>query len=166
MPDIKTGTIQITGLSELDKRLREMPDKLARNVMRGAVRAGAAVIQKEAKARVPVAKKAHLLKSYKSKLWKHYRAAKYGTWIQPGNIKRNIKVSPAKKAPRGTIEYHVYISDKNKNTYYWKFLEFGTSKMAAKPFMRPAFEAQKEAATVAIREYMAKRIDKELGNAR
>lgn len=27
--------------------------------------------------------------------------------------------------------------------YYWRFLEFGTSKMGPHPFMRPAFEANK-----------------------
>lgn len=27
--------------------------------------------------------------------------------------------------------------------FYWRFLEFGTSKMPARPFMRPAFEANK-----------------------
>ena len=28
--------------------------------------------------------------------------------------------------------------------FYWLFLEFGTEKMAARPFLRPAFEARKE----------------------
>jgi len=167
MPDIKTGTIQITGLADLEKRLRGLSDKLAKNVLRGAVRAGAAVIQKEAKARVPVAAKAHLLKSYRSKLFKNYKAKKYGTWIRPGNLKRNIKVRPNKEISRGKITYYVYVSDFDKTTYYWKFLEFGTSKMKAanggSGFMRPAFDTQKEAATTAIRDYMAKRIDKELG---
>lgn len=30
---------------------------------------------------------------------------------------------------------------------YWRFLEFGTSKMAAQPFMRPAFIAESPTAT-------------------
>lgn len=33
------------------------------------------------------------------------------------------------------------------NTFYWRFLEFGTSKMAAKPFMRTALSSNIEAAT-------------------
>lgn len=45
-------------------------------------------------------------------------------------------------------------------TYYWRFLEFGTEKMAAKPFMRPALEANIQRATDEfIRQYQ-KRLPK------
>lgn len=33
------------------------------------------------------------------------------------------------------------------DTYYWRFLEFGTEHMAAQPFMRPALERNSGAAT-------------------
>lgn len=33
---------------------------------------------------------------------------------------------------------------------YWRHVEFGTSKMAAQPFMRPAFESRKEVALAAM----------------
>lgn len=36
--------------------------------------------------------------------------------------------------------------------FYWRFIEFGTSKMAARPFMRPAFEASKQTARDAIKD--------------
>lgn len=36
------------------------------------------------------------------------------------------------------------------NAYYWRFLEFGTAKLRPRPFLRPAFEANKEAAVNAI----------------
>lgn len=32
------------------------------------------------------------------------------------------------------------------DTYYWRFLEFGTTKLPAKPFFRPAIEGTKETA--------------------
>jgi HK97 gp10 family phage protein len=40
--------------------------------------------------------------------------------------------------------------DVDRDSFYWKFLEFGTNKMAARPFLRPAFEANKEGAIEAI----------------
>ena len=45
-----------------------------------------------------------------------------------------------------------------KNAFYWKFLEFGTKFITARPFMRPAFENKKSAAAQAMREYMATNI--------
>jgi HK97 gp10 family phage protein len=44
-------------------------------------------------------------------------------------------------------------SDNPRDPYYWMWVELGTSKMAARPFLRPAFEAKKvEAVHVALRE--------------
>lgn len=37
-----------------------------------------------------------------------------------------------------------------KDAYYLRFVEYGTSKMAAKPFKRPAYEAKKKAAAQAV----------------
>jgi len=149
MNDIRTGTISITGLAALEKQLQQLPDKLAKNVLRGAVRAGAVAIQKEAKALAPQSVAFHRL-----------GAGSRAVEIQPGSLKKGIKVRSApRKLSEFAITYWVYVS---KKLWYWKFVEFGTVKMAAKPFMRPAFESQKETATIAVRNYMEKRIDKEL----
>jgi len=151
MADIRTGSIQITGLADLERRLKELPDKLAKNVLRGAVRAGAVVVQKEAKNLCPASAEAHYLGKGSKRVL-----------IQPGELKRKgIKVRSApRKDSKYAIEYWVYVS---KKFWHWKFLEFGTVKMARKSFLRPAFDSQKEKATAAIRDYMATRIDKELG---
>jgi HK97 gp10 family phage protein len=160
MPDIKTGSIQITGLADLEKRLLEFSDKLALNVMKGAVRAGAVVIQKEARARAPRSDKPHLLVSRRTKHMRREGKSYQGVWINPGNVRKNIKVRLApRKSRTRPVEYWIYVSQ--KTAWYWKFLEFGTSKMAAKPFLRPAFESMKEQATEAMRDYLAQRIEKE-----
>ena len=40
------------------------------------------------------------------------------------------------------------------DTYYWRFLEFGTSKMAAQPFLRDAIESnQSEAISEFVNQY-------------
>lgn len=148
MPDIKTGTIQITGLSDLEKRLEGFADKLAKNILSGAIRAGAVVIQKEARALAPVSDVSH-------KLGKGSKAVE----IQPGHLRKSIKVRLAPRKSRSVpIEYWVYVS---KKAWYWKFVEFGTSKMNRKSFMRPAFDTHKEAALERIKEYLSTRIDKE-----
>lgn len=45
-------------------------------------------------------------------------------------------------------------------SFYGKFVEFGTSKMAAHPFMRPAFEATKQQAVTAFEDALRKEVDK------
>lgn len=44
--------------------------------------------------------------------------------------------------------------------WYWKLLEFGTSRIQAKPFMRPAFEQNLRPIADAIEKSMAKSLDK------
>lgn len=52
------------------------------------------------------------------------------------------------------------------DTYYWRFLEFGTAKMAAQPFMRPAADqASGEAVDEFVRQY-DKAADRALQRAR
>lgn len=157
MGDIKTGSVQITGLAALERKLMALPDKLALNVMRGAVRAGAVVVQREAKARCPAGKQEfHWLGKKGSK----------GRWlIQAGELKRKgIRVRLAPRKNRSVpIEYWVYVS---KRYWHWKFLEFSTVKMKGQPFMRPAFDTMKSKATEAIRGYAAARIDKEVAKLR
>lgn len=144
MPDIKTGTISITGLAELEKRLLDFPDRLAKNILAGAIRAGAAVIRDEARSKAPK---------------------------DTGEMARDILI---KKARGGNgLTFHVYVRSGKKSrlagrkrnvsrdSFYWRFVEFGTSKMGAKPFMRPAFDAKKTEAVERIKAYLSARIDKE-----
>ena len=51
--------------------------------------------------------------------------------------------------------------DNPNDPYYWRFVEFGTSKMPAKPFLRPAFEQTKEQASSAIISTLREEILKE-----
>lgn len=153
MPDIKTGIIHITGLSDLEKRLLDFPDKLAKNILSGAIRGGAAVIRNEAKALAPMSN------GGPHQLGKGSKAVT----IQPGHLKKNIKVRLAPRKKRDVpITFWVYVSAK---AWYWKFVEFGRSYSKAgfkqKQFMRPAFDTRKEQATEAIRDYLSTRIDKE-----
>lgn len=155
-------TVQIKGLAELNRALAELPPRLARNVLRGSVAAGAAVIRQEAKERAP-----------------RYAGEVVAGHPPPGTLKRAIYSAQARRLSSLLEQvYHVGVvsgkrakvgkaksgkakSGKSKDAYYWRFVEFGTVKMAAKPFLRPAFEAKKLEAVEAIRRYMAERIARE-----
>ena len=52
--------------------------------------------------------------------------------------------------------------NRSQDAYYCRWVEFGTVKMSARPFMRPAFETQKEAAVQEIARVLAERIKQEV----
>lgn len=52
------------------------------------------------------------------------------------------------------------------DTFYWRFLEFGTQKMAARPFMRKALQDNTQAATDAFAQALGTEIDKELAKVK
>ena len=88
------------------------------------------------------------------------KALKKGAKIIQAEIKTRAPVDT------GFLKDHIVISEKvgvdavdvgpGKEVYYAKMLEFGTKKMAAKPFIEPAYLAKraeaKEAIAEAIRE--------------
>lgn len=151
-------TIRISGLAELNQALSELPQRLARNVLRGSVAAGAAVVRQEARQRAP-----------------RYEGQVAAGHPPPGTLKRAIYSAQARRL--SSLLQQVYqigvVSGKRAkrsgrksgraaDAYYWRFVEFGTVKMAARPFLRPAFEAKKLDAIEAIRAYMAQRIPREV----
>jgi HK97 gp10 family phage protein len=155
MNDIKVGNIQVDGLRALEEKLMQLPDRLAKNILQGAMREGAKVIKNRAVDYAPMSVEPHILRSYASAVFKKFETKKMGVWILPGNLKRMIRVKTDKTGSRGyKISYEVYV--KNKEAWYWKFLEFGTSKKAAvnngRGFLRPAFEDMKAFAVAAIEQ--------------
>nr|WP_198047974.1 HK97-gp10 family putative phage morphogenesis protein [Cupriavidus taiwanensis] len=175
----------VKGLRELNDALNALPQNIAKNILRGAVNAGAAVIRKEAALRAPV-----------------YEPGKYGVpdmRVEPGRLKRAIYQAHAPELSSAIVQT-VLIGVRqgksqrqkqrgkqtfNLDAYYAKWVEFGhwyvprrgegiTRKahrakhksdmgrfIPARPFMRPAFEAKKDDAIKAIEQYLRERIPRE-----
>lgn len=131
----------VAGLDELRKKLRELPDKIAKKHLRAAVAAGAKVIRDDARTRVPV--DTGLLRRSVIQKWireqsGNTRQTFYVLW------RRGKKYQAVKKKSKGKVLVV------NQDAFYGLFVEFGTAKMAARPFMRPAFEMRKQDALQAI----------------
>lgn len=148
--------IQISGLKELEQAMRQLPDKLQQRPLRAAVNAAAQVVKKQARANVPV---------------------------DTGLLKKDIIVTRSRRrsAP-GRETYLVMVREKKKkyadtrrnrranrvgktytvqgDAYYWRFLEFGTVKMPARPFMRRAFENTKNQQIDALKTKLSESIEK------
>lgn len=150
--DVRTGYMTITGLDDVVNKLRQLKPALSKQVMTDALKKGAKVFQAEAIIQAPMSEKPHILKSYASTLFKKYTARQMGTWITPGNLKRNIKVMlDRERTTKDQVRVVVYIGGK---AWYGKFREFGTSKMSRKSFMRPAFDTRKEEAAKAVIDHL------------
>jgi HK97 gp10 family phage protein len=49
----------------------------------------------------------------------------------------------------------------SQDAWYWRFVEFGTRKMRARPFLRPALEAKRREAGQAMKDRLSERIEME-----
>jgi HK97 gp10 family phage protein len=160
------SSVEVRGLRELEQALVALPKKMHRRILNGALAAGGREIEREAKQRVPVLKERTLRRL-------------------PGVIRRNIRTRPVR--PQDGNNATVIVSVRNLNAkqittfkratglkgafnpndpFYWRFVEFGTSKMAARPFLRPAFESRKYQAATEIKTRLAKRIEVEAAKLR
>lgn len=147
--------MRIEGLAELAKAMRELPERVARNGLRAAVNAGASVIKKEAIAKAP-----ELTGALKANLYQKQIREQSGPMQQTFyvGVKNGVAKYAKTAANRRAGKVGVY---KNAgSTWYWFLNEFGSSKQPARPFMRPAFETQKENAVAAIAKKLDERIQK------
>ena len=120
--------------------------KAAEQGARPAAQAGAQVFYEEVKQRVPVSAKAHSTKGKKQT-------------FTPGTLRKAIYQAFAdKESGDGKASYR--ISWNKSHAFYGRFVEFGTSRMAAKPFLRPAYDAARAKALQAVQERMAVEVRK------
>lgn len=143
------------GFAEVQRALSKLPTVIGEKVLVGATRAAAQVIAIEARQNAP--EDSGLLK-------KSIGVAKAKAKdTKPGHIK--FYVVPKSKV-QGTAKVSVN-GQKGKMRYklhswYAHFVEFGTSKMPAKPFLRPAFENSAASSVDAFQKYALKRVDIEI----
>lgn len=150
--------IQVTGLRELEAQLlaigQEYGPKAAMSPVRRALGKAGKVVQASAQQKVHV---------------------------KSGTLKENIIVTTYRKPPEGQIGVKVTVRAKAKGyksnsrnvrsgriglsynfygpLFYGSFLEFGTSHQPAYPYMRPAFEENKNTLPELIKTELAKAID-------
>jgi HK97 gp10 family phage protein len=166
--------VHVKGLSDLNKFLQELPVKLERNVLRGALRAGVKPIKAAAVAACPVGEPS----AEGKRLYGHYKGA----------LRDSIRITTRSKGGRVTAS--VMAGGKTKkgaDVFYAHMIEFTGAVahvikapfwkgvkalfiggrflksvhhpgMRAKPFMRPALDAQAQNAVIASAEYMKKRL--------
>ncbi|QEZ47182.1 HK97-gp10 family putative phage morphogenesis protein [Cupriavidus oxalaticus] len=130
----KPRSVTVHNGEALKGALDALDDIASESVLRQAAVAGARVIHAEVKLRAPV-----YLGIYEGKQGAH----------PPGFLRSHIIIAydDQRSVPGRLASYLVTWS---KEAYYGRFVEYGTSKMSANPFLRPGFEARKKAAAAAV----------------
>lgn len=124
-----SSTQAVHGLAEYKAALMALPDKLARRVLRNALAAGARQVRDDAKARAPVLS-APSQRRRPGTLRDAIKVRTSKRDARAGNVGVFINVKPAKGGRRG--------AKSPVDPYYWRWVEFGTRKMAARPFLSAA----------------------------
>ena len=150
-------SINLTG--NITEALERLSSASAERVLRASGYAGAEVFVDEAKKRVPVKtgtiKRNIIAKRIEEKSDSGVKQTYYVT-VRTGNIGTEGDAFYWRWVENG----HSLSRRKNKGTT-WKAhraamkLEYGDSKTAARPFMRPAYDAVKDEAVDAMRDKMA-----------
>lgn len=73
---------------------------------------------------------------------------------KPGRLRDSIRSTAA--ARKDKTAFLLFLEAGDKDAYYAPFVEFGTSKMEARPFIRTAFNAYKAQAIAAIERAMVR----------
>src|SRR4051812_25344323 len=117
-------TVTLEGFVGLRKLLEGLPKKVANKIERDALKKAGKVVQAAAKALAPV---------------------------DSGQLKRSITVRKGKRKQKGAMSVVIFPDPaKFKKDFYAPYVEFGHSKVAAKPFMRPAWDQTKAQALAII----------------
>ena len=146
---------EVKGLAELDRFLATLPEAIQRTMLASALRDAAKPIMDQAMLNVLL----NFGGSPRSSgvLFSHITRSKYrrSGLAAAVDVKLKRRKGTANKQPRRINGvYKPYGED----PFYGRFLEFGTSKMPARPWLRPAGLAKQDAAGHALNQALQKRM--------
>lgn len=145
---------RIEGLDEIIRKLKLLPERIGRNATRRALRKGANVILQAARAN---AKRIDDPQT-RDQIWKNLAVASGGRRREKaaGGVIMRVGVRGGARPVSGDT------GTPGGNTTHWRFVELGTSEMAAQPFLRPAGAEKAGAAVTAVVADLNKQIDREI----
>ena len=133
----------VHGLAELEAKLLTLDNATGPKVLRAALRDAAKPLQRHMRSNARVGDREHIIK----------RRGKQTQPVPPGFLRKQIRIRSKLNARgrvgrgfgRGTV---AIVKVGVFRLYYAQFHEFGTSEIAAKPFVRPAAAKFPEAVAV------------------
>lgn len=124
--------VKIEGLEELQRKLGRLPDAVSNPVLREAVADGAEIVRAEAETRAPVG--------------------------PTGRLKRGMTTLVS----AGTPEVAQARVGPSADAFYGMWVEKGTKKMAAQPFLRPALDSKRKQVVEAVKAKLVAALRREV----
>lgn len=116
--------VEVKGIDELKRALAALPSKIRRKALVKALRAGAKVVQKAARAAVPVLASAAPYRT-KGLLRKKLTVRVSKESRRAGNVGVFVNIKPASRGDSGARS--------KLDPYYWRFVAFSTKAHTIKP---------------------------------
>ncbi len=117
-------SVKIAGIDELKRALKYLPEKMRRQVLTTALRAGGRVVQKAARAATPLLATPNAYRT-RGLLRKKLSVRVSKASKRAGDVGIFVNVKPAAKSARGA---------KNPlDPFYWRFVAFGTKAHTIAP---------------------------------
>jgi len=138
--------IKTAGFEEAIRALGGLPDRVQKRVIVGAIRAGAVIVRAAAKNTAPIRTSGGAKRMGRRDV----------RLRSPGFLRRRLIY----RKQRGRAAYRIGPA---REAFYGAFLETGTGRIAARPWMAPAWESSKRAALEATAQRFRELIAKELG---
>lgn len=139
------------GLNELSRNIKKLKSEIRNRIVKKGLSAGARVVLAEAKRQAP--KDSGLLETQVIQLRERNK-----TVVKIG-VSQKLKYRRIKKFSQAISRRHGK-GKRDSNAFYWRFIELGTSKMPANPFLRRSFESKKEEAAQKAIDVMLNDIEK------
>jgi HK97 gp10 family phage protein len=140
---VATTIIHVDGLRQLGENMRSLSVKVAKKVSSRTTSKGAQVIKRRAKANL-----------------------KTSPSVDTGLLEKNVVIKKLGKRDSKLTSEHIatvkkaaYPNDPDNTRRVANFVEYGTVKMPAEPFMRPAFDTGKSEALTAMTDELRRGID-------
>ena len=148
MADDVRVSYEIVGLKELMKALEDLGSEVAGKHVAPALRMGTKPVLQTAQNDAPVSD--------------HEDTPEF----PPGRLRRALRIKKMTRPTKSSETYFVEIKpgktrDDPDGAWYGHFVELGTVKMAARPFLRNALEKNRRHSIEVFKREIAKRIEKE-----
>lgn len=157
--------VRIKGIEQLIEKFRQIPLTLRKRVLRNALAAGARVVRDDAKRNAPLlsgARKApfrtrgtvrNAIAVRTSKVDR--KAGNVGVFVNVRPLPGNKYKTVTTKGWFGGVAKHRALVKRSargatnpRDPFYWRWLEFGTKKMGARSFLKPAAAKLGQALTI------------------